>query len=123
MSKVLVITTSLRAKSNSDILAERMIAGARDAGHEVEAICNFLLFAVLLIVRKIRGTDRFSLEIYLLGYAIFRFWIEFCRAERSRGFLPFGFTFSQDISILIVCLVMLEALFFVIRPRKERNFS
>ena len=38
MSKVLVITTSLRAKSNSDILAERMIAGARDAGHEVEVI-------------------------------------------------------------------------------------
>ncbi len=38
MSKVLVITTSLRAKSNSDILAERLIAGARDAGHEVEHI-------------------------------------------------------------------------------------
>ena len=38
MSKVLVITTSLRAKSNSDILAERLIAGAKDAGHEVELI-------------------------------------------------------------------------------------
>ena len=38
MSKVLVITTSLRAKSNSDILAERLIAGAQDAEHEVEHI-------------------------------------------------------------------------------------
>ena len=38
MSKVLVISTSLRAKSNSDILAERLIAGAEDAGHEVEQI-------------------------------------------------------------------------------------
>ena len=38
MSKVLVITTSLRAKSNSDVLAERLIAGAKDAGHEVEAV-------------------------------------------------------------------------------------
>jgi len=38
MSKVLVITTSLRANSNSDILAERLIAGAKDAGHEVELI-------------------------------------------------------------------------------------
>ncbi len=38
MSKILVITTSLRAKSNSDILAERMITGAKDAGHEVEHI-------------------------------------------------------------------------------------
>ncbi len=38
MSKVLVMTTSLRAKSNSDILADRLIAGAKDAGHEVERI-------------------------------------------------------------------------------------
>ena len=38
MSKVLVISTSLRAKSNSDILTGRLIAGARDAGHEVEHI-------------------------------------------------------------------------------------
>ena len=38
MSNVLVISTSLRAKSNSDILAERLIAGARDAGNEVEYI-------------------------------------------------------------------------------------
>ncbi len=38
MSKVLVITTSLRARSNTDLLAERLIAGAKDAGHEVERI-------------------------------------------------------------------------------------
>ena len=38
MSKVLVITTSLRAKSNSDVLAEKLAAGARDAGHEVETV-------------------------------------------------------------------------------------
>ncbi|MBR2732625.1 MAG: flavodoxin family protein [Clostridia bacterium] len=38
MSKVLVITTSLRARSNSDLLSERLIAGAKDAGHEVEQI-------------------------------------------------------------------------------------
>ena len=38
MGRVVVISTSLRAKSNSDILTERLIAGARDAGHEVEHI-------------------------------------------------------------------------------------
>ena len=38
MSSVLVISTSLRAKSNSDILAESLIRGAQDAGHEVEHI-------------------------------------------------------------------------------------
>ena len=38
MSNVLVISTSLRAKSNSDILTEQLINGARDAEHEVEHI-------------------------------------------------------------------------------------
>jgi multimeric flavodoxin WrbA len=38
MSRVLVISTSLRAGSNSDILTERLIAGAKDAGHDVEHI-------------------------------------------------------------------------------------
>ena len=38
MSKVLVISSSLRAKSNSDILVKRLIAGAKEAGHEVEYI-------------------------------------------------------------------------------------
>lgn len=38
MSKVLVIQTSLRAKSNSDVLAEELIRGAKDAGHEVESV-------------------------------------------------------------------------------------
>ena len=38
MSKVLVITTSLRAKSNSDRLAEELLRGAKEAGHDVELI-------------------------------------------------------------------------------------
>ena len=38
MSKVLVIATSLRAKSNSDVLADSLVAGAKEAGHEVELI-------------------------------------------------------------------------------------
>ena len=38
MSKILVITTSLRARSNSDILAKRLAAGAREAGHGVECV-------------------------------------------------------------------------------------
>ncbi len=38
MSKILVISSSLRANSNSDILADQLIAGAKSAGHEVEKI-------------------------------------------------------------------------------------
>ena len=35
---VLVITTSLRANSNSDRLAEAFVNGARDAGNNVETV-------------------------------------------------------------------------------------
>ena len=38
MSNILVISTSLRPRSNSDILTERLVAGARDAGHQVKEI-------------------------------------------------------------------------------------
>ena len=38
MSRILIITSSLRAKSNSDMLAARLADGARDAGNEVELI-------------------------------------------------------------------------------------
>ena len=38
MSKILVISSSLRARSNSEALVERVAAGARDAGHEVEVL-------------------------------------------------------------------------------------
>ncbi len=38
MSNVLLISTSLRVKSNSDLLAEKLAEGARDAGHQVEVV-------------------------------------------------------------------------------------
>lgn len=36
--KILVISTSLRKESNSDLLAEAFMNGAREAGHEVETV-------------------------------------------------------------------------------------
>ena len=38
MKKVIVISTSLRVGSNSDMLADQFIEGAKAAGHEVEKI-------------------------------------------------------------------------------------
>ena len=38
MSNVLVISTSLRGNSNSDLLTQRVIDGAREAWHQVESI-------------------------------------------------------------------------------------
>ena len=38
MSKVLILSTSLRTNSNSDILTKQLVSGAEEAGHEVELI-------------------------------------------------------------------------------------
>ena len=38
MKKVLIVSSSLRAKSNSRVLAEKFAEGAREAGNEVELI-------------------------------------------------------------------------------------
>ena len=38
MKNIIVISTSLRQGSNSDILADKFIEGAKDAGHNVEKI-------------------------------------------------------------------------------------
>lgn len=38
MKRVVVISTSLRAGSNSDMLADKFVEGAQAAGHEVEKI-------------------------------------------------------------------------------------
>ena len=38
MKKVIVISTSLRTGSNSDMLADQFIEGAKAAGHELEKI-------------------------------------------------------------------------------------
>ena len=36
--KVLIISTSLRGGSNSDILAKECVKGAKEAGHDVELL-------------------------------------------------------------------------------------
>ena len=38
MKKVIVISTSLRRGSNSDMLADQFVEGAKSAGNEVEKI-------------------------------------------------------------------------------------
>ena len=38
MKKIIVISTSLRTGSNSDMLADQFIEGAKAAGHEMEKI-------------------------------------------------------------------------------------
>ena len=87
--KVLVISTSLRPGSNSDLLAQRFAQGAREAGHEVEVLslrgkelrfCNGCLACLKAprcviqddandIVEKMRAADAlcFATPVYYYG--------------------------------------------------------
>ena len=83
-----------------------------------EVLWDLLLFAFLLVRAKVRGNDRYSLEIYMTGYAVCRFVLDFFKVEHGRGFLPFGFTFSQDISLLVLLFVTVEVIALLIRRHR-----
>lgn len=65
----------------------------------IEAGFNFILFGVLLVLFLRKKKERTRLpRLYLLGYAPFRFLIEFFRDDAIRGFLG-PLSFSQWVSV------------------------
>lgn len=65
-----------------------------------EAFFLFVLFAVLSLMLY-RGKGRFNFAVYLMGYGVFRFLIEFIRDD-ERGELIGALTPSQFWSVLMV---------------------
>ena len=72
-----------------------------------EVISNLILFFVLHIISKKEQKPGFVLGIYICGYSIFRFCIEFFRGD-NRGSFLMGLSPSQAISIVsvIICLIL-----------------
>ena len=66
----------------------------------LEAVCNFLIAAILWVVLK-KGVLRGKVfYLYLALYAFVRFFDEFLRGDEIRGFI-FGLSTSQFISIFV----------------------
>ncbi len=66
----------------------------------VEAICNFIIFIVLLLTyKKFLGTYK-TVGLYLVLYSIVRFTLEFFRGDLIRG-IYFSLSTSQWISIVL----------------------
>jgi phosphatidylglycerol:prolipoprotein diacylglycerol transferase len=73
----------------------------------LEALFNLILFFIL---DKFRSGNMFKqnlIYMYLLFYSIARFFIEFLRGDKYRGFF-FSLSTSQCISILILCFVVIR---------------
>ncbi len=75
-----------------------------------EALFLFVLFGVTLFL-TMKKDFKHNLALYLIGYGVFRFIIEFVRADEARGVL-FGLPPSQFWSIIMV-IVGIALIFFV----------
>ncbi len=81
----------------------------------LEASLNFLLFLVLFFyARKVRKSGQI-LGIYLIGYAVIRFSLEFLRGDLNRGVWLFGISTSQIISLLLIPL----GIYMIVRKTKK----
>ena len=68
-----------------------------------EALFLFLLFTVLTLL-MFKKNFKYTLPVYLLGYGIWRFFIEFARADDARGSFIGNLSPSQALSIALVIL-------------------
>ena len=80
-----------------------------------EAIFLLLLFVILSIL-ALKYKSKHTLSVYLVLYGIFRFVIEFYRADH-RGKLLGVITPSQFWSILMIVIGLLLSLFYIIYPK------
>jgi phosphatidylglycerol---prolipoprotein diacylglyceryl transferase len=83
-----------------------------------ETALNLVLFAVLFVYsRKNRGKGRI-LGLYLAGYGLERFVLEFFRYDAIRGVF-FGLSTSQWISLVLIPL----GVYFMLRPAFKKNIA
>jgi len=67
-----------------------------------ESLCNILIFILLLFIEFKLQTHKYNLKVYLITYSVFRFVLEFYRADSIRGIWFGGLSTAQYISLIIV---------------------
>ena len=72
----------------------------------IESLGNIIIFVMLLLVELKFQTHKHNLKVYLISYSLFRFVLEFYRADIIRGIWFGGLSTAQCISliILIICV-------------------
>lgn len=82
----------------------------------LESVLNLVLFAALFVYSRKSRADRRVTGLYIAGYGVARFALEFFRGDGDRGAL-WLFSTSQWISLAAVPL----GLFFLLRGAKKRD--
>ena len=83
----------------------------------IEAISLFVLFGIMLLVYLLPKHSNKVCYIYLLGYSILRFVLEFFRGDLERGLL-FNLSTSQWVSIGIVVITI--AYIAIVKCRRKQ---
>lgn len=75
----------------------------------IEAFTNLILFVLLFILFKKKGSRTKLIYVYMLFYSIIRFTLEFFRGDEIRGIF-YGLSTSQWISIILLIVTSLHFL-------------
>ena len=79
----------------------------------------FIIFLILITLRKYKSFDGQLFFTYLLLYSVLRFIVEFFRGDMNRGFIIYNISLAQAIGILMF-LVAVAGL-IVLRKRKGKK--
>lgn len=83
-----------------------------------EAIFLFLLFGVVAFLYW-KKKSKYNLDIYLIAYGVFRFFIEYLRGDPRGSFIP-GMSPSQFWSILMVVIGIVLIVMKTIYPKHQK---
>ncbi|MBO4863144.1 MAG: prolipoprotein diacylglyceryl transferase [Eubacterium sp.] len=88
----------------------------------IEALFDFGLVIVFILLSKYKTIRENMLRIYLVIYAVFRFFLEYYRGDEQRGIILF-FSTSQWISIIIILLIIFIYIFGNGKSEIEENID
>lgn len=83
-----------------------------------ESLGEFIIFFMLIILRKYKSFNGQLFITYIILYSVLRFIIEFYRGDVARGFISPHISLSQGVSILMFLVAM--AGFIMLRHGKPR---
>ena len=88
-----------------------------------EALCLFILFAVLIIIYyKVEKHNLICTITYALGYAVIRFSLEFLRGDVERGGIG-PISTSQLISLIIFAIALTSLILTIVSEKKKAKMQ
>jgi phosphatidylglycerol:prolipoprotein diacylglycerol transferase len=84
-----------------------------------ESLGEFIVFFILIILRKYKSFNGQLFMTYIILYSVLRFIVEFYRGDVARGFITPLISFSQGVSILMFLVAV--AGFVILRREKPHS--